>query len=120
MTLIYRRGYTCYAGGGVNYEQVCISADAAQPLTNVWLASGGWPVTQTSFPLTTITAPQVVLNDGIPVAWQATDSAILALLSPAAGTTIHPDPTTPPAPGSSSTSIPSMTSSKLSLFLLRL
>jgi hypothetical protein len=52
-----------------------------------------------------------VPNDGISVAWEAIDAAILALLSPAVGTTTYPDPTTAPAPGSAGTASTSISTS---------
>lgn len=88
------RNYSCYPGGGPNYEKVCYSGDAVMPLTNVWAAPTDqtWPVTQTSLSLTTFPA-KVVLHDGIPVLWQSTDTAILKLLAERASNTASSEST---------------------------
>lgn len=121
MFLTHISGFQCYQGGGVNYGQVCVSNVVGTSLTNLWLAPDDYPeTTPGSLSLTSTTAPQVILNNGIPVMWQSTDSQILLLLasrsSSLAGVVLTSQPiSTSSISSSSSTTTPSATNSTSTL-----
>ncbi|KAH0559679.1 hypothetical protein GP486_003810 [Trichoglossum hirsutum] len=102
-----QRSFRCVVGWGHG-----CSREVSNTISNLWIASGPTATPDTANLLTaTLEDPVTVYNDGIPVAWERTDAAILALISQASAADAETQAPSSSSPGGRIPTIVPVTSS---------